>query len=36
VLFNIFGDHYTNGTTLEDKRNQYNADIQKYENPNYR
>ena len=32
VLFGLFGEHYTNGTTLEDKRANYNADIQKYEN----
>jgi hypothetical protein len=35
MLFGLFGDHYTNGTTLEDKRTQYNSDIQKYEKPSY-
>jgi hypothetical protein len=32
VLFGLFGEHYTNGTTLEDKRAHYDADVQKYEN----
>jgi hypothetical protein len=36
MLFGIFGDHYTNGTTREDKQAQYNADLQKYENSSNR
>jgi hypothetical protein len=29
MLFGLFGDHYTNGTTRADKYAQYNADIEK-------
>lgn len=32
VLFGLFGDHYTDGTTNADKYARYNARVEQYEN----